>query len=138
MAAALYTLTSSPKRSPPSRKRSAGTNANNNADRLQTWLDAIAKDNPAKAFTLFLSVIEYRVPELSHVDARTKETIIVQLPKFGSKTADLEFGTPEFAPTTRRKNPLARLAWVNPQQEALTAAGCAAATLGMCRSPTIQ
>ena len=56
----------------------------NNAHRLQTWLDAIAKDNPAKAFTLFLSVIEYHVPKLSHVDARTKENLVVVLKEFDS------------------------------------------------------
>jgi hypothetical protein len=54
----------------------------NNAHRLQTWLDAIAKDNPARAFTLFLSVIEYHVPKLSHVDARTKENLVVVLKEF--------------------------------------------------------
>ena len=55
---------------------------NANADRLQTWLDAIAKDNPAKAFSLFLSVIEYHVPKLSHVDARSNEKVVVVIKEF--------------------------------------------------------
>ena len=53
-----------------------------NAHRLQTWLDAIAKNDPAKAFALFMSVIEYHVPKLSHVDAHTKEDIVVVLKQF--------------------------------------------------------
>ena len=53
-----------------------------NAHRLQSWLDAIAKNDPAKAFALFMSVIEYHVPKLSHVDAKTKEDIVVVLRQF--------------------------------------------------------
>ena len=49
-----------------------------NAPRLAEWLDAVAKGdpendvkpNPAKAFELFQSVIEYHVPKL----ARTEHT----------------------------------------------------------------
>ena len=49
-----------------------------NAPRLAQWLDAVAKGdsendikpNPAKAFELFQSVIEYHVPKL----ARTEHT----------------------------------------------------------------
>jgi len=49
-----------------------------NAPRLALWLDAVAngdpahdvKPNPAKAFELFQSVIEYHVPKL----ARTEHT----------------------------------------------------------------
>ena len=40
----------------------------NNADRLQTWLDDIASDEkqgPAVAFRLFLDVVEYHVPKLA-------------------------------------------------------------------------
>ena len=54
----------------------------NNAHRLQTWLDAIAKNDPARAFALFQSMIEYHVPKLSHVDARTTETVIIELVQF--------------------------------------------------------
>lgn len=41
---------------------------NNNAEKLQGWLDQIAKDNPEKAFTLFQSVIEYHVPKLARTE----------------------------------------------------------------------
>ena len=36
-----------------------------NAHRLTGWLDKIAEDDPAKAFALFQSVIEYHVPKLA-------------------------------------------------------------------------
>jgi len=38
---------------------------NDNAHRLQEWLDKIAADDPERAFTLFQSVIEYHVPKLA-------------------------------------------------------------------------
>lgn len=47
-----------------------------NAHRLTEWLDAVAngdkdvKPNPAKAFELFQSVVEYHIPKL----ARTEHT----------------------------------------------------------------
>jgi len=37
----------------------------NNADRLTGWLDRVAADNPAKAFELFQSVVEYHIPKLA-------------------------------------------------------------------------
>lgn len=40
----------------------------NNAHRLQVWLDAIAEKDPEKAFNLFQSVIEYHVPKLARVE----------------------------------------------------------------------
>jgi hypothetical protein len=43
----------------------------NNAHRLAGWLDAVAKDNPEKAFQLFQSVVEYHVPKL----ARSEQTV---------------------------------------------------------------
>jgi hypothetical protein len=48
-----------------------------NAHRLTEWLDAVAngdesgevKPNPAKAFELFQSVVEYHIPKLARTDA---------------------------------------------------------------------
>jgi hypothetical protein len=48
----------------------------NNAHRLTGWLDAVAsgdvandiKPNPAKAFEMFQSVIEYHVPKLARTE----------------------------------------------------------------------
>ena len=48
----------------------------NNADKLDAWLRAVAegdpdneiKPNPAKAFELFQSVIEYHVPKLARTE----------------------------------------------------------------------
>ncbi len=36
-----------------------------NVDRLNGWLDKIAKDNPKAAFDAFMSVVEYHIPKLA-------------------------------------------------------------------------
>jgi hypothetical protein len=36
-----------------------------NAHRLTGWLDQVAVDNPAKAFEMFQSVVEYHIPKLA-------------------------------------------------------------------------
>lgn len=41
--------------------------AENNADKLQSWLDAIAEKDPLKAAELYVRVLEYHLPKL---DAR--------------------------------------------------------------------
>jgi hypothetical protein len=46
-------------------REAIGMFVDNNADRLQAWLDKVAEDNPQKAFELFQSVIEYHVPKLN-------------------------------------------------------------------------
>lgn len=59
-------------------KRAIAAFVDNNAHRLTEWLDAVAagdpandiKPNPAKAFELFQSVVEYHIPKL----ARTEHT----------------------------------------------------------------
>lgn len=43
----------------------------NNAHKLEGWLDQVAQENPEKAFQLFQSVVEYHVPKL----ARTEQTL---------------------------------------------------------------
>ena len=53
----------------------------NNAHRLTEWLDAVAlgdpghevKPNPAKAFELFQSVVEYHIPKLSRAEHTGKD-----------------------------------------------------------------
>lgn len=39
-----------------------------NAHRLTEWLDLVAAENPAKAFELFQSVVEYHVPKLARTE----------------------------------------------------------------------
>ena len=39
--------------------------AESNVGKLQTWLDAIAEKDPARAAHLFVRVLEYHVPKLS-------------------------------------------------------------------------
>lgn len=40
-----------------------------NAHRLQEWLDRIADKDPEKAFNLFQSVIEYHIPKLARTES---------------------------------------------------------------------
>ena len=54
-----------------------------NAHRLTEWLDAVAhgdpsndiKPNPAKAFELFQSVVEYHVPKLARTELAGQVTV---------------------------------------------------------------
>lgn len=39
-----------------------------NAHRLSEWLDRVAEENPAKAFELFQSVVEYHIPKLARTE----------------------------------------------------------------------
>ncbi len=39
-----------------------------NQSKLQTWLDDVAKDDPAKAFDLLLKMMEFVIPKLSRTD----------------------------------------------------------------------
>ena len=41
---------------------------NNNAHRLTEWLDRVSEENPAKAFELFQSVVEYHIPKLARTE----------------------------------------------------------------------
>jgi hypothetical protein len=41
-----------------------------NIDRLNGWLDAIAKDDPTTAFKCFMSVVEYHIPKLARQEIR--------------------------------------------------------------------
>jgi hypothetical protein len=44
-----------------------------NAHRLTEWLDRVAEENPAKAFELFQSVVEYHVPKLARTEISGNE-----------------------------------------------------------------
>ena len=46
----------------------------NNAHRLEEWLDRVAEESPEKAFQLFQSVIEYHIPKLARTDNVTQIT----------------------------------------------------------------
>ena len=57
-------------------REAIGLFVDKNAHRLDAWLDAVAagdvsndiKPNPAKAFELFQSVVEYHVPKLNRTE----------------------------------------------------------------------
>ena len=42
--------------------------AEGNVEKLQKWLDRIAKNDPAKAADIYLRVLEYHVPKLSRTE----------------------------------------------------------------------
>lgn len=44
-----------------------------NLPKMQTWLDKVAEDEPAKAFDLLVKMMEFSVPKLSRMES--KETI---------------------------------------------------------------
>ena len=43
-----------------------------NAGKLQTWLDAVAERDPAKAADLFVRLLEYHVPKLARTECSTE------------------------------------------------------------------
>lgn len=74
------------------------TFVDNNATRLQSWLDQIAdgdpehdvKPNPVKAFELFQGVIEYHIPKLARTEVTGSLTINLasELAALNAKAAD--------------------------------------------------
>jgi len=46
---------------------------NRNADRMQAWLDAVAKESPERAFNMLKDVIEYHVPKLARTEVTGKD-----------------------------------------------------------------
>ena len=58
----------SPNRATAEARETIANFANGNVHRLQAWLDEVAKTDPARAFALFQSVIEYHVPKLARTD----------------------------------------------------------------------
>lgn len=62
-----------PNRATADARAAIGLFVENNAPRLQEWLDSIAKENPEKAFNLFQSVIEYHVPKLARTELTGKD-----------------------------------------------------------------
>lgn len=54
-------------------REAIGMFVDGNAHRLTEWLDLVAQDNPAKAFELFQSVVEYHVPKLARTELTGKD-----------------------------------------------------------------
>lgn len=59
-----------PNKATQAAREAIGLFVDNNAHRLQKWLDDIAETNPEKAFNLFQSVIEYHVPKLARSEVQ--------------------------------------------------------------------
>ena len=49
-----------------------------NAGRMQAWLDKVAEKNPEKAFLMLNAVIEYHVPKLARTEIAHSGKVIVQ------------------------------------------------------------
>lgn len=73
-----------PNKATANARAAIGMFVENNAGRLQEWLDLIAEKDPEKAFTLFQSVIEYHVPKLARRDLIVDHVKPMQLVLNGS------------------------------------------------------
>lgn len=64
-------------------REAIATLAEGNVHKLQEWLDAIAKKDPAKAADLFVRLLEYHIPKLARsevdVSAKTVSAQLVQM-----------------------------------------------------------
>lgn len=49
-------------------RRAIAAFVDGNAHRLVGWLDRVSDENPAKAFELFQSVVEYHIPKLARTE----------------------------------------------------------------------
>jgi hypothetical protein len=71
----------SPNKATQAAREAIGAFVDGNAHKLEGWLKAIAegdpendvKPNPAKAFELFQSVVEYHVPKLARTEVTGKD-----------------------------------------------------------------
>lgn len=59
-----------------------------NVDRLTSWLDEIALDDPKAAFTCFMDVVEYHIPKLARteIEAEHKGNLTIEIVKFSENT----------------------------------------------------
>jgi hypothetical protein len=72
--------TNNPNGRPPGSKNRSTSEAreaiamfvNDNAERLQGWLDKIAEDNPRDAFDRFMAVVEYHIPKLARSENKSE------------------------------------------------------------------
>lgn len=59
-----------PNKSTTAAREAIAAFVDNNAGRLQEWLDRVAEKDPEKAFSMFANLCEYHIPKL----ARTEHT----------------------------------------------------------------
>jgi len=52
----------------------------NNAHRLEAWLDEIAISNPKAAFDSFMSVVEYHLPKLARTETKISGVLVEEAP----------------------------------------------------------
>lgn len=57
-----------PNKSTAAAREAIASFVDGNADKLQGWLEKVAKKDPEKAFNLFMGVVEYHVPKLARTE----------------------------------------------------------------------
>ena len=63
-----------PNKSTAAAREAIATFVDGNADKLQGWLDAIAKEKgPEAAFKCFIDLLEYHVPKLARTELTAKD-----------------------------------------------------------------
>jgi len=68
--------------------------AEDNIDKFQVWIDKVAKDNPAKAMELVLSLSEYFIPKLQRTETDiTSKGESVNVPIFKWAEMDIDDNT---------------------------------------------
>lgn len=60
--------TGTPNKATQDARQAIASFVDGNAHRLTEWLDRVAVENPAKAFELFQSVVEYHIPKLQRTE----------------------------------------------------------------------
>lgn len=62
-----------PNKATQNAREAIATFVEGNVDRLTTWLDEIAVDDPDAAFKAFMSVVEYHIPKLARSELTGKD-----------------------------------------------------------------
>lgn len=65
--------TGTPNKATQDARQAIASFVDGNAHRLTEWLDRVAVENPAKAFELFQSVVEYHIPKLQRTEMTGKD-----------------------------------------------------------------
>ena len=55
----------------------------NNSDKLQTWIDEVAKDNPAKALDVILKLSVFILPKMNRVSIESENQNVINMINLG-------------------------------------------------------
>lgn len=62
-----------PNRSTTMAREAIARFVDDNSEKLQSWLEQIAEENPQAAFECFMKVVEYHVPKLNRTEVTGKD-----------------------------------------------------------------